>query len=88
MTLFIPQMGVVSWLSDSVDTLSGCYSNELAFATTDNKRAMNTYIDAMTAVGATNYIKPLEKAFELLDSRQPGNRSEYSLRAICRCNTA
>ena len=80
MTLFIPQMGVVSFFSGSVDTLSGCYSKELAFATTDNKRAMNTYIDDMEADGATNFIKPLEKAFELLHSDQPGNRREYWLK--------
>ena len=79
-TLFIPQMGVVSLFSGSVDTLSGCYSNELAFATTDNKRAMNTYIDDMVAGGATNYIEPLEKAFKLLRSDQPGNRREYWLK--------
>ena len=76
MAIFIPQMGVVSWFSSSVETLSGCYSKELAFATTDNKRAMNTYIIDMVAGGATNYIEPLEKAFELLDTRQPGNRRE------------
>ncbi|KAI0211084.1 VWFA and cache domain-containing protein 1 [Lamellibrachia satsuma] len=63
----------------SVDTLSGCYSKELAFATTDNKREMNTYIDDMVAGGATNYIEPLEKAFKLLRSDQPGNRQKAIL---------
>ena len=83
--LYCLQIGMVGWYSASLTTLSGCYSKELAFATADNKVAINAHVDDIKAGGATNYIDPLQKAFELLASSQTvaDNRRKYRMPEHC-----
>jgi len=59
------QVGVVAF-SGVADTPSGCYAEELAFATADNKKVMNEYLETVEAAGGTNYVDALETAFDLL----------------------
>ena len=43
-----------------------CLSSELAYATPENKRALQNYISNITTSGNTRYKNALEKAFSLL----------------------
>jgi len=62
---YIFQVGLVAF-SEVVRTPPGCYSEELAFATDGNKDVFYQYLDGIQARGGTDYVKALEKAFQLL----------------------
>ena len=51
--------------SEVVRTPPGCYSEELAFATDGNKDVFYQYLDGVEALGSTDYVKALERAFQL-----------------------
>ena len=54
--------------SEVVVTPPGCYSEELAFATVDNKDVMYKFLDGIKAMGGTDYIIALHTAFKLLNT--------------------
>ena len=50
---------------DTIDS-STCYNRQLAYAIRDNVRYLESFIDTLTPNGGTNYIKALDKAFDLI----------------------
>ena len=58
--------------SEVVVTPPGCYSEELAYATDDNKDVMYKFLDDIKAEGGTDYVEALRAAFQLL-----GKSGEY-----------